>query len=94
RELRNVIDRALAMGPWEPEAPAAPPADDAAPAVDLSRPFREARDAWTATFERAYLAALLGQHDGNIRAAARAAGIDRVHLYRLLARHGLRRDAG
>jgi two-component system response regulator GlrR len=93
RELRNVIDRALAMGPWEPEAPAAPPADDTAPMVDLSRPFKEARDAWTATFERAYLVALLGHHDGNIRAAARAAGIDRVHLYRLLARHGLRRDA-
>jgi two-component system, NtrC family, response regulator GlrR len=92
RELRNVIDRALAMGPWEPEAPPAPPAEGAAPAVDLSRPFKEARDAWTATFERAYLVALLGHHDGNIRAAARAAGIDRVHLYRLLARHGLRRD--
>jgi transcriptional regulator of acetoin/glycerol metabolism len=27
-----------------------------------------------------------------VRAAARAAGIDRVHLYRMLARHGLRRD--
>jgi two-component system response regulator GlrR len=92
RELRNVIDRALAMGPWELEAPAAPPADGAAPAVDLSRPFKEAREAWTATFERAYLVALLGHHDGNIRAAARAAGIDRVHLYRWLARHGLRRD--
>lgn len=37
----------------------------------------------------AYLTALLAQHGGNIRAAAR---VDRVHLYRLLARHGLRRD--
>jgi two-component system response regulator GlrR len=102
RELRNVIDRALAMGPWaETEIAAdtapsaafasAPTAFDAAPAVDLSRPFEQARDEWTARFERAYLAALLEHHAGGIRPAARAAGIDRVHLYRLLARHGLGR---
>jgi transcriptional regulator of acetoin/glycerol metabolism len=36
-------------------------------------------------------AALLEHHAGSIRPAARAAGIDRVHLYRLLARHGLGR---
>jgi two-component system, NtrC family, response regulator GlrR len=101
RELRNAIDRALALGPWEPEpsapltaptgSPSAPPSG---PPIELSRPFKEARDDWTATFERAYLAALLAEHGGNIRAAARAAGIDRVHLYRLLARHGLRRGEG
>jgi DNA-binding NtrC family response regulator len=104
RELRNALDRALAMGPWEPDAETAPELipelipelgpdaePDAAPAVDLSRPFKQARDEWTARFERAYLAALLEHHAGSIRPAARAAGIDRVHLYRLLARHGLGR---
>ncbi|MCE9580746.1 MAG: sigma 54-interacting transcriptional regulator [Deltaproteobacteria bacterium] len=99
RELRNAIERALALRPWElapvPEAPiepaSAPVRGDLAPAVDLTRPFKEARDEWTGTFERAYLGALLDAHGGNIRAAAKAAGIDRVHLYRLLARHGLRR---
>ena len=94
RELRNAIDRALALGPWEPEPPATasePACTLSEPSIDLSRPFKEARDDWTATFERAYLAALLAEHGGNIRAAARAADIDRVHLYRLLARHGLRR---
>jgi two-component system response regulator GlrR len=97
RELRNAIDRALAMGPWEPESPTTasePACTFSEPSIDLSRPFKEARDDWTATFERAYLAALLAEHGGNIRAAARAAGIDRVHLYRLLARHGLRRAEG
>ena len=101
RELRNAIDRALALGPWVPErspetsaAPGAPSGSSSGPPIDLSRPFKEARDDWTATFERAYLAALLAEHGGNIRAAARAAGIDRVHLYRLLARHGLRRGDG
>jgi two-component system response regulator GlrR len=93
RELRNAVDRALAMGPWEPEAEIAPAiAPGSAPAVDLSRPFKQARDEWTARFERAYLAALLDHHAGSIRPAARAAGIDRVHLYRLLARHGLGRS--
>jgi two-component system, NtrC family, response regulator GlrR len=97
RELRNAIDRALALGPWEPEPSAKttePPGGLSGPPIDLSRPFKEARDDWTATFERAYLAALLVEHGGNIRAAARAAGIDRVHLYRLLARHGLRGGEG
>jgi two-component system, NtrC family, response regulator GlrR len=95
RELRNAIDRALAMGLWESErAPAtsAAPGSPAGVPIDLSRPFKDARDDWTASFERAYLSALLAEHGGNIRAAARAAGIDRVHLYRLLARHGLRRS--
>ena len=30
------------------------------------------------------------RHDGNVRAAARAAEVDRVYLYRLLHKHGLR----
>jgi len=101
RELHNAIDRALALGPCEPEqcseatTPLGSPSGElSGPPIDLSRPFKEARDDWTATFERAYLAALLAEHGGNIRAAARAAGIDRVHLYRLLARHGLRRSEG
>jgi len=105
RELRNAIDRALAMGLWAPEEdseasappgspPCSPSGSSSEPVIDLSRPFKEARDDWTATFERAYLAALLAEQGGNIRAAARAACIDRVHLYRLLARHGLRRGDG
>jgi two-component system, NtrC family, response regulator GlrR len=100
RELRNAIDRALALGPWESQGGAlastspeltSEAAREPEISIDLSRPFKDARDDWTAAFERAYLAALLREHGGNIRAAARAAGIDRVHLYRLLARHGLRR---
>ncbi|MCZ7683796.1 MAG: hypothetical protein M5U28_35535 [Sandaracinaceae bacterium] len=41
-------------------------------------------------FERAYLEAALERHGGNVTAAARAAGVDRVHFYRLLWRHKLR----
>ena len=40
--------------------------------------------------ERTYLERLLELHGDNVAAAARAAGVDRVHLHRLLARCGLR----
>ena len=53
-------------------------------------PFKEARDRATRVFEHAYLTDLLDQHAGNVTAAARAAGVDRIYLYRLLWRHGLR----
>jgi DNA-binding NtrC family response regulator len=43
-----------------------------------------------APFERVYLERLLARHDDNVSAAARAAGLDRLKLYRLLWRHGLR----
>ena len=56
------------------------------PAIDLGRPFREARDA----FERRYLAAALERTQGNVAAAARASGLDRLTFYRLLWRRGLR----
>ncbi|MEK7705976.1 MAG: helix-turn-helix domain-containing protein [Myxococcota bacterium] len=39
-----------------------------------------------ARFETAYVEALLRTTDGNIAAAARRADIDRMYLYKLLAR--------
>jgi DNA-binding NtrC family response regulator len=53
-------------------------------------PLRRAREQWLDHFERRYLAELLQAHGDNVTAAARAAAIDRVHLYRLLSRYGLR----
>ena len=73
----------------EPRAPTTP-GPNVAPVVDAVRSFRAARDDWNAAFEREYLAALVAAHGGNIRAAAASAGIDRVYLYRLLWKHGLR----
>ena len=58
--------------------------------VDVSIPLKEARTRWVQLFESRYLAELLHAHGGNVSAAARAAGIDRVHFYRLLGRAGLR----
>ena len=48
------------------------------------------RERWLRHVERRYLEQLLVIHANNVSAAARAAGIDRVHLHRLLARVGLR----
>ncbi|HMG57514.1 MAG TPA: sigma 54-interacting transcriptional regulator [Kofleriaceae bacterium] len=90
RELRNYLDRCLALG----VELAAPPATDGEPGpaaeVDASRPLRAAREEATRRFERTYLEDLLRRHGDNLAAAARAASVDRAHLYRLLWKHGLR----
>jgi DNA-binding NtrC family response regulator len=87
RELRNYLERCLALREQMPidESPS-----DAAPAIDVRQTLRSAREACVRAFEHRYLAALLRAHDNNVSAAARAADIDRPYLYRLLARHQLR----
>ena len=42
-------------------------------------------------FERSYLERLMALHEGNVSQAARASGVSRVYLHRLLSRHGTRR---
>jgi transcriptional regulator of acetoin/glycerol metabolism len=58
--------------------------------IASNRPLREARELWTQYCERRYLAELLEAQGNNVSAAAKAAGVDRPHFYRLLWRHGLR----
>lgn len=42
-------------------------------------------------FEHGYLSQLIARANGNVAAAAaRAAGVDRIHLYRLLWNYGLK----
>jgi DNA-binding NtrC family response regulator len=93
RELRNFIERTLAISGGVDSGPApAPPRADAPGVdelrwrIDLTRPFVEAREELLGRFERDYLEQMLAQHDGNISRAARAAGIDRMHFKRMLAR--------
>ena len=98
RELRNFIERTMAItGGVEAPAVLAPrpgsatspvgPATLAGAAIDLARPFIEARQELLAHFEKGYLEGQLQRHGGNISRAARAAGLDRMHFKRLLARH-------
>ena len=101
RELRNVLQRAVALAnrPGAPPVPFSslvfnqgPTAGSPAtigmvyPGVSSPMPYKEAKAQLLASFERAYLEALMKRHRDNIRAAAAAAGISRKHLYSLLER--------
>jgi transcriptional regulator with PAS, ATPase and Fis domain len=86
RELRNYVESYLVH--QERALPAS--SETGEPAIDVSQPLRAVRDRWMRWVERKYLERLLAAHDNNVSAAARAAGIDRVHLHRLLSRVGLR----
>ncbi|RKG59434.1 sigma-54-dependent Fis family transcriptional regulator [Corallococcus sp. AB011P] len=93
RELRNHLERCLvfqsALPPTAPDA--ANPLAHAAPrAVDASLTYAESRRRALEVFEHDYVEALLKLHGGKVSQAAAAADMDRVYLYRLLRRHGLK----
>ncbi len=46
------------------------------------------RDQWLQPLEKTYLTQLLSTH-GQVSAAAKAAGVNRVTFYRLMEKHGL-----
>jgi DNA-binding NtrC family response regulator len=57
------------------------------PAVRYDLSYKKAKRLWLEVFEYAYINRLLEQHDGNISHAARAAGIDRKSIQRLMKRN-------
>ncbi len=91
RELRNAVEQALTLG----NAGALPGMSSAASdletrfQIDLTVPFRTAKKQLVENFERLYVNALLEANDWNLSAAARAAGLDRMSIYKLLSRLGL-----
>jgi transcriptional regulator with PAS, ATPase and Fis domain len=89
RELRNHLEQCLALGPSSRQPLTDDPGRDHPP-MAAGEPLRVAREKWLSWFERHYLEDLLARHENNVSACARAAGIDRMHLYRLLWRRGLR----
>jgi DNA-binding NtrC family response regulator len=82
RELRNYLERCLVLR----SAAGLPETTGDQRAGDAILPLRAARDRW----QREYLQDLLTRTGDNVAAAARTAGVDRIHLYRLLRKHGLR----
>jgi transcriptional regulator with PAS, ATPase and Fis domain len=87
RELRNYIEACVVR--QERALDAVTPAASE-PTIDITQPLRAVRDRFLRHVERRYLEALLTAHANNVSAAARAAGVDRVHLHRLLKSAGLR----
>jgi DNA-binding NtrC family response regulator len=92
-ELRTVIERAVSLDganlqePGDDQPVSPKPHKDAVVGADL--PYKQARAQMIEAFEREYVRGLLDRHEGNVSKAARAAGIDRVYLHRLLRKYNL-----
>ena len=103
RELQNVIEHLAVLA--EPGAEIGPEEipvhrDSSETAADiglygaaLDDSYHLAKDKILTHFEKEYLARLVARSSGNLSRAARFAGVDRTTLYRLLERHGLRRES-
>lgn len=103
RELQNVIEHVAVIadssqpitpdnipvyddGPVQPE-------DSGLPPGIMNETFHTAKDTLVAHFEKEYLNHLTVRAEGNMSKAARLAGVDRTTLYRLMDKHGFKRDA-
>jgi DNA-binding NtrC family response regulator len=87
---RDLPDHVLGAGA-RAAAPGAPPSaveSRLAGTTDLG--LKEAKDRWMAVLEASYLKELLDRNEGNISAAAKAAGIDRKTFHRLVNKHQIR----
>jgi DNA-binding NtrC family response regulator len=86
---RDLPDHVLAGG-LRPASGAAAPAVEARLAGTTELGLKDAKDRWMAVLEASYLRELLDRHQGNISAAAKAAGIDRKTFHRLVNKHRIR----
>ena len=102
RELQNVIEQLAVLAepghlvqsndvPIYDEATAERPSNGL-PAGMLTEPFHMAKEKLIAHFEKEYLAQLVARAGSNMSKAARLASIDRTTLYRLMEKHGFRRE--
>ncbi len=94
RELRNFVERALALGAREAlamggAAPLAAREGESLPAVSIDEPFKSLRERWVDHLEREYVRAMLARHEGNVSAVATASGLDRTYVHRLIRKHEL-----
>ncbi len=102
RELRNVVARAVALAPkgtpfqelplWLRTHGAAHP-EEQAPLGRADVPYHQAKEALLSRFDREYMTDLLRRAEGNLSEAARIAGLERKHLYKVLERAGVQRPS-
>ncbi|MCU0691307.1 MAG: sigma 54-dependent Fis family transcriptional regulator [Polyangiaceae bacterium] len=90
REVRNWVERSIVLHCVEPVP--VPKGSAAGRAISISTPFKAAKEQVIAEFEQRYLTELMRWSGGKVGLAARKAGIDRMYVYRLMQRHGLKRD--
>ncbi|MBM4061344.1 MAG: sigma-54-dependent Fis family transcriptional regulator [Planctomycetes bacterium] len=102
RQLRNVIERACALGQppllrledLPPELGAAPgPSAESGPAAGDEPPrgtFAELKARHIAAMESSYLEALLKKHRGNVTHCSEEAGMARSAFQKLMQKHGIR----
>ncbi len=93
RELRNVIERAVALSRTETvvlsDLPKAIRASTPATLRLVSALTEISREEALDHADHNYLSALLKKHEGNISQAAREAGLSRQGMHKLMSRHGL-----
>jgi transcriptional regulator with GAF, ATPase, and Fis domain len=105
RELRNFVERTRVLGAGAAlavdvptDAAAFTPAAVAVTGRDepgalapelLALPFKVVRDRLLGEIERAYVAGIIDRHGHNVSAAAKASGLNRSYLHRLMRRHGI-----
>lgn len=103
RELQNVIEHLVVLASPGSDLEAADiplsRGDDAitgefsTSTLPMNDAYHVAKDQVLATFEKEYVTRLVSRASGNMSKAARLASVDRTTLYRLLERHGFRRDS-
>jgi len=89
RELRNAVQQAL-IAPALLELGDGP--GHSLWSIDTSVPFKLAKQRFVDEFDRRFMITLLEEHAWNISAAARATGVDRMSVYKLLDRLGIERS--
>jgi len=102
RELKNAIEHAVILAAGDEiqardlprtisaGAPTAPASSRVAENEAPYGTLRTLRETWLAPQERRYLTELLDECNGNVRKAARRAGVDAVTFYRLLKKRGIK----
>ena len=97
RELRNAVERAVVLGEiqTQPSAfgnkslPQKEGPNTIIHQLGIERPYKQQKADMTAAFEEKYVRLMLKEYKGNVSAAARQAGIDRMSLHKILSRYGL-----
>jgi two-component system, NtrC family, response regulator HydG len=87
---RDLPDHVLGSGARPAISETATPSVESHLAGTTALGLKEAKDRWMAVLEASYLKELLDQNEGNISAAAKAAGIDRKTFHRLVNKHQIR----